>query len=244
MNVLILMAGTDRVKLNDETYPLYLAEIGGKPVIQRLVEALSDVEGARFVFAVRDDDIKRYRVDSVVRQLSPTAQLVSVGGETAGAACTALLAAPHIDNDDSLVILNSDDWLDVDHAEVVRQFRERDLDAGAVVFPSLHPRYSFVRLDSDDLVTEAAEKNPISRNATAGLYWFRRGAAFVEAAKQTIRKEARVNGRFYVCPCFNELILRQARIGVYRVGAGQYHPIKSNRQLMQTELGASNEGVA
>lgn len=240
MNILVLMAGADRANLNDEAYPIYLSEIGGKPVIQRLVDSFRDIEGANFVFAVREEDIRKFRVDSVIRQLSDTARLVPVGG-SAGAACTALLAAPYIDNEKSLVIVNSDDWLDIDHAEVVRSFDSDGFDAGAVVFPSIHPRYSYVRLDADGLMTEAAEKNPISRNATAGFYWFRRGSDFVEAAKQSIRKDARVNGIFYICPTFNELILKQARIGVHRIDSAKYHPVKSIRQLMQTNLDAMHE---
>ncbi len=50
-----------------------------------------------------------------------------------------------------------------------------------------------------------------------------------------ILKDAHVNEFFYVCPVFNELILEQAKIGVYRIEARQYHPLKSERQLRHFE---------
>ena len=52
-----------------------------------------------------------------------------------------------------------------------------------------------------------AEKQPISRNATAGLYYFRRGVDFVRGAERMLFKNASFSGEFYVAPVYNELIL-------------------------------------
>jgi hypothetical protein len=106
---------------------------------------------------------------------------------------------------------------------------------GVPAFNSIHPRYSYVRLE-DGLVVEAAEKTPISRNATAGFYWYARAQDFVDGAKDLIRKDAHVNGAFYVCPVFNELILGQKRVGVRALELAQYHPVKNERQATREEL--------
>ncbi len=63
-----------------------------------------------------------------------------------------------------------------------------------VIFPDVHPRWSFVKCDADGNVIEAAEKRPISNLATEGFYYFGSGAAFVEAAEAMILKDASVNG--------------------------------------------------
>jgi len=123
--------------------------------------------------------------------------------------------------------------IDVDYRAVLADFRERHLDAGTITFSSIHPRYSYVRLSAEELVVEAAEKRPISGHATAGFYWFARGNDFVRAAEEMIYKDASVNGAFYICPVLNELVLEQARIGVYPIQADQYHPLKTARQIMQ-----------
>ncbi len=44
-----------------------------------------------------------------------------------------------------------------------------------VTFESLHPRWSFVRRGGNGLVSEAAEKRVISRDAIAGFYYYRTG---------------------------------------------------------------------
>ncbi len=37
-----------------------------------------------------------------------------------------------------------------------------------------------------------------------------------------IRKDAQVNGLFYICPAFNEMILAGARIGVHHISRDSY----------------------
>ena len=55
-------------------------------------------------------------------------------------------------------------------------------------------------------MSEVAEKKPISKIATAGIYYWRKGEDYVKFAKQMIAKDIRTNGEFYVCPVFNEAI--------------------------------------
>jgi len=242
MNILFLMAGADRVSNVEDSYPVYLTEIGRETILQKLIKSVETIKDANLIFMIRSDDIRKYRVDNVIKQLCTTAKLFSIQNETAGAACTALLSSGLIDNSEELLILNSDDWADVSHANVVSHFNKKKLDAGTVVFESIHPRYSYVRIDNNGLVTEAAEKNPISNNATAGIYWYARGSDFVKSAKNSIRKGADFNGRYYICPCFNEMILEQMKIESFKIDSDFYHPIKNNNQLLQSEI-LNNRGL-
>jgi NDP-sugar pyrophosphorylase family protein len=52
--------------------------------------------------------------------------------------------------------------------------------------------------------TEVAEKNPISSDATVGIYHWKKGSNFVKYADQMIEKNIRTNNEFYVCPVYNE----------------------------------------
>lgn len=233
MNILILMAGEPRIQPGD-SYPTPLVEVDGVPLVQRLIEQCRKIPGQKVIIALQEKELRRYHLDDVIKLIDPEAAIVAVKDRTQGAACTALLAAGLIDNDAPLLILNGDEFLSVPLDAIVADFSARGLDGGTVTFKSVHPRYSFVRLDSAGMVVEAAEKHPISDNATAGFYYFRKGADFVAAAKTAIRKDARHNDMFYVCPVYNELILDGRKIGVFPIDAKDYHPIKSDRQL--TEL--------
>ena len=184
---------------------------------------------------IRKEDDLRFHLRDVLRLLDPDAVVIRAEGPTAGAACTALLAIEHVENDAELLIANADQILAFDIAAVLDRFRTRKLDAGTVVFDSVHPRWSFVKTDAEGLVVEAAEKRPISRNATAGVYWFRHGRFFVEAAQAMIRKDAHVNSGFFVCPSLNELVLAQKRVGVERIERSQYISLATPQAVEEYE---------
>ncbi len=235
MNILILAAAQVSSETLDGDYPLCLAELDGRPLIERLIGKCNRIGEAKFIVALREFDIRKFHLDNIVTLLAPGSQVVRVMESTQGAACTALLAASHIDKDEELLIINGNELLDEDFSKILSGFREKNLDAGVVTFPSIHPRYSYVRLNDENMVVEAAEKRPISRHATVGFYWFARGNDFVRAVQNMIRKDARVNDLFYICPTLNELVLEQARIGTYGIEPSQYHPLKTERQLIQFE---------
>lgn len=241
MNILILAAGSTGTEVGEGGYPLCLAEQDGVPLIERIIRACDRVGDARYIVALREEEIRRYHLDNVVALLAPGTRILRITEDTRGAACTALRAVGWIDTDEELLILNGNELLDEDYSKILSAFRLRQLDAGTVVFPSVHPRYSYVRLNPEGYVIEAAEKNPISRNATAGFYWFSSGRRFVCAAQNMIRKDASVNDIFYICPILNELVLEQAQIGVHPVEARQYLPLKNERQLFQYEISADQK---
>lgn len=244
MNILILAAGQTTFDSQDGNYPLCLTELDGVPLIERLIQSCHSIDDANFIVALREQDIRHYHLDNIVSLLAPGTNILRVSEETRGAACTALLASSYIDNDEGLLIINGNEILDANFSAVVEDFCARKLDAGVVTFPSIHPRYSYVRLDARGLVVEAAEKNPISRLATVGFYWFARGKDFVRAVQNMIRKDASVNELFYICPALNELILEQACIGTYTVEANQYHPLKTERQLIQFETAIDHKKLS
>lgn len=223
INVLIPMAGSDRLFV-EAGYPFAkpMVEIDGRPLVEHAFDGLRTIPDARFIFVIRKEDDLRFYLRDVLQLMAPGCVVIRADGETAGAACTALLGIDYLLNGDELLIANADQVLRADLARVLADFRARDLDAGTITFDSVHPRWSFVKTDADGRVIEAAEKRPISRNATAGVYYFRRSADFVAAAQASIRKGASVNGLYFVCPTFNELILNQKRIGIWPIAREDY----------------------
>jgi NDP-sugar pyrophosphorylase family protein len=235
MNILILAAGEIALDPDSGKYPLCLNEFNGKTLIENILLSCQKIGDVKFLVALRELGIRQYHIDNIVELLAPGSKIFGIQKDTKGAACTALLAVDEIDNDEELLIVNGNELLDVNYLEIVSNFRERKLDAGVVTFSSIHPRYSYVKLNDENFVIEASEKKPISRNATVGFYWFARGREFVSAAQNMIRKDAVVNGLFYICPTLNELVLNQKKIGTYAVDANKYHPLKTERQVMQFE---------
>jgi len=104
----------------------------------------------------------------------------------------------------------------------LNDFRDRNLDGGIIVFRDVHPRWSFIKVNQEGFAIECAEKRPISNLATTGLYYFKKGSDFVFAVTSMLKKSASVDGNYYICPAYNEMILGQKKIGVYEVPKQAY----------------------
>ena len=214
LNILIPMAGAgSRFEQAGYTFPKPLIEVNGKPMIQVVVENLNI--DANYIYVVQKSHREKYNLDTMLNLITPGCKIVEVEGLTEGAACTALLAKDFIDNDSPLFFANSDQFVEWDSNEFMYKMQESDCDGGIVTFKATHPKWSFARIDENGFVTEVAEKNPISDNATVGYYYWKHGSDFIKYAEQMIEKNIRVNNEFYVCPVFNQAIEDCKKIRIF-----------------------------
>ncbi len=244
LNILIPMgARSSFFDVKEYPFPVPLIEVNGKSIIERALASFRKIKGRkRFIFVVSRADCDKYHIDSVLELLTDgNCEIVRLHGETSGAACSSLMAIKHINNSDQLLISNGDQILEDDLGSVVDGFRKK-FDAGVVCFETVHPRWSYVRLDEKGLVIEAAEKRPLSNKAIAGLYYFRKGSDFVSAAMRSIKKDASVNGVYYIAPTLNELVLDGKRIGVYKIANECYHTLYSPQKVKEYESILSASG--
>jgi HAD superfamily hydrolase (TIGR01509 family) len=205
LNVLIPMAGAgSRFVKAGYTFPKPLIEVKKKPMIQVVIENLNI--DANYIYVVQKTHREKYNLDTLLGLLTPGCKIVEVDGITEGAACTALLAKEHINNNNPLFFANSDQFVEWDSNEFMYKMQETDADGGIVTFNATHPKWSFAKVNEHGLVTEVAEKNPISNIATVGYYYWKHGSDFIQYAEQMISKNIRVNNEFYVCPVFNQAI--------------------------------------
>ena len=217
LNVLIPMAGAgSRFEAAGYTFPKPLIEVKKKPMIQVVIENLNI--DANYIYVVQKSHREKYNLDTLLGLLTPGCKIVEVDGITEGAACTALLAKEYIDNNNPLFFANSDQFVEWDSNEFMYKMQETNADGGIVTFNATHPKWSFAKVDEHGLVTEVAEKNPISDIATVGYYYWKKGSDFVKYAEDMIKKDIRVNNEFYVCPVFNQAINNGLQIRTFNVG--------------------------
>jgi HAD superfamily hydrolase (TIGR01509 family) len=205
MNVLIPMAGAgSRFAQAGYTFPKPLIEVNGTPMIQVVVQNLN--VDAHYIFLVQKEHYEKYNLKQMLNLIAPNCDIVQVDGITEGAACTTLLAKELIDNDEPLLMANSDQFVEWNSNECLYAFTADNIDGGIVTFKATHPKWSFAKIGDDGFINEVAEKNPISDNATVGIYYWKKGSDYVKYAEQMIEKNVRTNNEFYVCPVFNEAI--------------------------------------
>ena len=211
MNILIPMAGRgSRFETQGYTFPKPLIEVRGKPMIQVVVDNLNI--RAKYTFIVQKEHYEKYNLRYLLNLISPNCNIVQVNGITEGAACTTLLAKEFIDNDQPLLIANSDQFIEWDSSKTLYSFSNSESDGGILTFKASHPKWSYVKLNDEGYAEEVAEKKPISDNATVGIYWWKKGSEYVKYAEQMIKKNIRTNNEFYVCPVFNEAIQDNKKI--------------------------------
>lgn len=216
LNVLIPMAGAgSRFEKAGYTFPKPLIDVNNKPMIQVVIENLN--LDANFIYVVQKSHRQKYNLDTLLNLITPNCKIVEVDGITEGAACTALIAKEFINNDDPLFFANSDQFVEWDSNEFMYKMQETGCDGGIVTFKSTHPKWSFAKTNKDGIVTEVAEKNPISEDATVGFYFWKNGSDFVKYAEDMIQKNIRVNNEFYVCPVFNQAIQDNKQIRIFNI---------------------------
>ena len=213
LNVLVPMAGAGtRFSAAGYTFPKPLIDVMGKPMIQVVIENLN-IE-ANYIYLVQREHYEKYNLKHMLNLITPGCHIVQVEGITQGAACTTLLARQLIDNDNKLLIVNSDQYIEWNSNQIMYAFSSDHIDGGIVTFENTHPKWSYVALNETGFVTQVAEKKVISNKATVGMYYWKHGSDYVKYADTMIRKDIRVNNEFYVAPVYNEAIESGAKIRI------------------------------
>ena len=236
INILIPLAGTNQFFNETEyPYPKPLIEINDKTMIEHVIENFSTIkEEKQFIFIVNSDECKKYHLDNVLNLLTNNkCKIIKIDNQTKGAACSAMMAIEHINNDEQLIIANADQLFDDNLNDIILSFK--DLDGGVIVFDSIHPRWSYARVDEDDYIVETAEKRPLSKNAIAGLYYFKNGKDFISSAMNMIQKDASVNSLYYVSPTLNEMVLKNKKMKIKKIDNDKYHTFYTPAKIQEYE---------
>ena len=217
INIVIPMAGRGaRFKEAGYSLPKPLIPVNGVMMIEAVVNNLRPNTPHRFIFICLKEHMDMYKLKSKLTNISDNCVTVPVTDVTEGAACTVLIAKEYIDNEDALMIANSDQYVDTD---INAYLKAITYDGLIMTMTAYDKKWSFIRYDEKGFVTEVREKEAVSNEATVGIYNFTKGCDFVKAAEDMINKNIRVNNEFYVAPVYNELIKAGKRIGFLNIGS-------------------------
>ena len=237
--ILIPLAGGNAFFADHAEYqfPKPLIEINGKPMIQRVFENLQTIDRseAKYIFIIREEDCVRFHLDQTIAILSDNkASVIRLKEQTKGAVCSCLMAVDELDMNSPLLITNGDQIVDIELQTAIKFFEDKNMDGGVITFESVHPKWSFARFEKDHVV-ETAEKRPISRNAIAGVYYFKNAGDFVKGAFEVIKKNINTNGLFFISSTVNELILANKKVGYYSIPNEHYHSFYSPQKIKEFE---------
>ena len=220
LQIVVPMAGRgSRFANAGYTTPKPLIPVGGRPMIQWIIDNIRPNRPHQFTFICLAEHLEKYpEVPAELKRICPGCNIIPVRAVTEGAACTVLLAKQIINSDDPLMIANSDQIVDLDVNDYLATADSPGVGGLIMTFWADHPKWSYCRMRADGTVSEVLEKQVVSNEATVGIYNFRKGRDYVRAAEQMIAKNLRVNGEFYVAPTYNQLIEEGARVITMKTG--------------------------
>ncbi|MDA9000669.1 nuclear transport factor 2 family protein [Gammaproteobacteria bacterium] len=235
MNVLFPMTGPIHYKGEEYFYPKPLISINGKLMIESSIEVFNSIENVKIIPIILAKDATKYKLDDVLQQtlLGCEHEILQLNEPTDGALCTCLLASDNVDQAQELVIANYDQYLDVDITSVCQYFRDNQADFGVISFDSVHPKWSYVKLDSNGMIMEAAEKKPISRNAIAGFYYFRSAQIFVDAAKGVLSSSSSDKEAYFISESINQCVLQGMKGLSYSINSKSYRNFYDANELKE-----------
>ena len=234
MNILIPMAGAGQ-RFKDAGYTVHKPAIMTtdyrdgikKPMVVCATMDLPDVEsnGANIIYVDRDFH-KTDGVEAEIKNYMPECKFITTNCLTDGQAATCLLAEKYINNDLPLLIAGCDNGMLFDLQEYRSECRTSDV----LVFTYRHNEavvenpnaYGWVKTDEDKNITglsikKAISDNPKEDHAIVATFWFKKGRYFVEAAKQMIEDDDRINGEFYVDEVIKYTISMGLRVRVFEI---------------------------
>lgn len=213
------------------TFPKPLIDVNGMPMIQLVIENLVPKSNHSFIF-IPKKEYEKYSLHQIFNNATKgNFTSIPLILPTQGALCSVLNAVDLINNDQELIIANADQVVDVDIEKYIQFSRHSKADGVIMTFKGHHPKWSYARVDKKGSVLEVAEKKVISDQATAGIYYFKKGSSFVKAAFSMIEKNIRFNNDFYVCPVFNEMILDNKQIINWEIKQSQMHGLGTPEDL-------------
>jgi UDP-N-acetylglucosamine diphosphorylase / glucose-1-phosphate thymidylyltransferase / UDP-N-acetylgalactosamine diphosphorylase / glucosamine-1-phosphate N-acetyltransferase / galactosamine-1-phosphate N-acetyltransferase len=233
INIVIPMAGAgSRFAKAGYEKPKPFIDVDGKPMIVRVLENLF-YSDARYILIARKEHIEKEA--QLVAQIEKefNAIFIPIDKLTEGTACTVLYARKYINNGEPLLIANSDQIVDMNIGDFIDDCNNRKLDGSILTFVDefKDPKWSFAKIDNNNLVTEVKEKVVISKYATVGIYFYSKGKYFIDASIDMIIENDRVNNEFYTCPTYNYAIKDGSMIGIYNIEFEQMHGIGTHEDL-------------
>jgi hypothetical protein len=208
---IVPLAGPDFVHPTLGIKPLL--PVDGEPLLRRVITSRpwwrsGDLQASGLIFVLRDVPETSEVIDRI-EDWFPGSQKVILSSLTAGALMSVVAGVALVKDLTAPLCVDLVDILYETEDVMVDRFKD-DENLGGIVpyFESQEACYSYLQMTDDRKVIRAVEKQVISNDASAGTYWFRDAATYLNAVSFSLRNatELSVKGVLFVCPAINYMI--------------------------------------
>jgi dTDP-glucose pyrophosphorylase len=219
MNLVIPMAG-EGSRFFDVGYklPKYMLEAHGKSLFHYSLSSFPLEIFENIIFIALKSHQKKYKVKKFIKEemiklsqkynYKNNYKTILLENKTEGQAQTVLKAKKFIDKKSDLVIYNIDTHFRSDELKIklLNSKLKKDGILGTVKLNNPKPKWSFAKLNDNDIVIKTVEKEVISNFALTGMYHFTKASDFINTAQYFIDNNIKEKNEYYIAPMYNFLI--------------------------------------
>ncbi len=208
--------------------PKPLIPIDGVPMIIKSVDCLPESDNS--VFICLNEHIKKYNIDTTLREYYPNASVLGINNVTEGQACTCEIGINEskLNLDDPIFISACDNGVYYNVNEYNKLVNNKSIDIIVWSFRNnqsskLNPNsYAWLDVDLENNIKHVSCKkfiydDPLKTHAIVGTMFFRKAKYFIDGLKKNINENVRTNNEFYVDDVLNQNIKQGLTVKVFEV---------------------------
>ena len=213
---------------NECFFPKILTEINGEALLRKVIRnIIFNTEISSIILIAEKDVLLKYSLEKVCDFNGfPDVKTVSVEGKTSGALCTLLLSIDLMNKDEDIIVANNDIIHSHNIQNSIDHFKNKNANAGVISFKSNHPKWSYVSIENEQVMM-AAEKEVISQNAIAGLYWFKNGENMIKRAKECMLNMFHKDENYFLSGLINSYVLAEDKVLISEINKNQISHLNS-----------------
>lgn len=233
LTIILTMAGaSSRFSAEGVNCPKWRLRVMGQSLLWWSLRSLARYSDADvpFLFIAQRAHAARPFIEGIAALLRLSRwQLLEIECQTEGQAATVMTAKPLLSSNCSIAVYNIDTYVSPEHLPLP----PANCDGWIPYFSASGTSWSYVRLEPDGVVTQIAEKIPISTHASIGFYYFR----LFEDFEAAYWGESNSGTERYVAPLYNGLIRRGARILGHEIPKAAVIPLGTPAELDAVDAG-------
>lgn len=226
MRIVIPMSGAgDRFRRAGYREPKPLIPVDGRPMIEHVIEMFPGESS--FVLICNADHLRHSPLETVLRRAKPRAIILPIAPHKLGPVHAVCQGLDLLEDDEEVIVNYCDFGVCWDYVEFLGQARGRRVDGAISAYRGFHPQslgptyYAYMRHENNWLL-EIREKQSFTDNrmdeyASAGTYYFARGALVKKYFPLAIQARLEVGGEYYVSLVYNLLQRDGLRTFIYEL---------------------------
>ena len=233
--VIINAAGDDDNNFLNSVFscPKNLAPFKNSNVINSVIGNYYKYD-CEIIIILREEEDSKWSTAKVIMNQFPKVKIIKIKKPTKGAMLTALFASDYIADDEIVIVVSGDAFVDQDLEEPIKLFNDIDVSSIVVTFNDLNPRWSYIIVNDNNDIIDIAEKEAVSEIATTGIFMFRNIKVLIDCVFLSLEARFKRNDEYYMSSALAALISEGLVVKEFRLAdKKQYTYLSRPADLME-----------